>query len=64
VINLVSTASPLTIPAGIMQRGHTYTLVTICGDGGFTGAATGDFVTSSLPASVGQTTSAVFTIAP
>jgi hypothetical protein len=64
VINLVSTASPLTIPAGIMQRGHTYTLVTICGDGGYTGAATGDFVTSSLPASVGRTTSAVFTVAP
>jgi hypothetical protein len=64
VINLISTSSPLSIPADIMQRGHTYTVVAICGAGGYTGAAAGDFVTSSLPASIGQTTSAVFTVAP
>jgi hypothetical protein len=64
VVNVISTASPLAIPAGILQRGHTYTVIAICRSGGHTGAASGDFVTSTLPASAGQTTSAVFTIAP
>lgn len=63
VIAVTGTTPHLTLPANVVQRGHTYTLVAACVTG-YPNAASGDLQTVALPMTSSSVPSGVFTIAP
>jgi hypothetical protein len=60
---LTNDPSTLQLPSDVLVAGHTYTLQITCYSDGFTGAATGDLVTSSPPFDSASSFSGVFTVA-
>jgi hypothetical protein len=60
---LTNDPSTLELPSNVLVAGHTYTLQVTCYSDGFSGAATGDLVTSSPPFDSASTFSGVFTVA-
>ena len=62
VIAVSGPAPHLALPPKVMVPGHTYTLVAACIAGGFRNAAAGDLQTFTLPVSIGQASSGVFTV--
>jgi len=62
IIGVQGSEPTLTLPPRVLKAGHTYVVVAACIAGGFVDAATGDFQTVTLPITIGQADSGVFTV--
>ena len=63
VLAMLALAPSFSIPAGVLQNGHTYEIDCATVSGGYTGAASGNLQTFAFPASFAIAATGVFTAA-